>query len=277
MLDKIKETGGDLLKDLRDRRLLPVAIALLVAIFAVPILLGGGGEEVPSPTPIALGAEDAEELEAVVLAGSSGVREYRKRLAGAPRNPFKHRYPGMGRDGGDAEAKDEDAEAGGTSPLGSPSQDGGATDVPVPGQPGVEPVVPQPKPPERVTRVFRMKIDVRVWHNGKKREIRGIEPLSFVPGMKSPVVQFTGATHDVKKASFVLSPAVVRTWGDGNCDPGRNDCQFLTMKPGESQYFHYGEKAKRYRIKLLAIERELIKREKVAGGGKDRGKASEIG
>ncbi len=49
--------GGDMLKDLyrdlRDRRLLPVVIALAVAIVAVPFLLGGGSEPVPPTAPAA--------------------------------------------------------------------------------------------------------------------------------------------------------------------------------------------------------------------------------
>ena len=68
--------GGDMLKDLyrdlRDRRLLPVVIALAVAIVAVPFLLGGGSEPVPPTAP------------AAATSGVSGGRRRRAR-AGRPR------------------------------------------------------------------------------------------------------------------------------------------------------------------------------------------------
>ena len=71
----------DLYRDLRDRRLLPVVIALAVAIVAVPFLLGGGGSDpVPPPVPAATsqaGAGGADPLSPVVLADVPGLRDYR--------------------------------------------------------------------------------------------------------------------------------------------------------------------------------------------------------
>jgi len=62
----------DLYRDLRDRRLLPVVIALAVAIVAVPFLLGGGGSDPVSPSAPAVtseaGAGGADPLSPVVLA-----------------------------------------------------------------------------------------------------------------------------------------------------------------------------------------------------------------
>ncbi len=86
----------DLYRDLRDRRLLPVVIALAVAIVAVPFLLGGGGSDPVSPSvPAATseaGAGGADPLSPVVLADVPGLRDYRKRL-----DEFQSRDPSSSR------------------------------------------------------------------------------------------------------------------------------------------------------------------------------------
>ncbi len=282
---RLSEFGGDLLKDLRDRRLLPVVGLLVVAIIAVPLLIGGGTEE-PEGVPIASAPPDgAEELDAVVLSGDSGVRNFQNRIEGRARNPFKQQYPGMKSSDGSAEDDEATADAGADADLGLPADSGlgaggeGSTIPSTPPADSTSPETPDAQKPRRVTRLIRMTIDVRISHSGKKRDIRAVEPLTLLPGSKSPVTQYVGATQDAKRASFVVSPAVVSTEGDGNCDPGRNNCQFLILEPGESQYFNYGEKAKRYKLKLLAINREVIKEEK-GGRGKGGGggaSAAEVG
>lgn len=295
--EKLNTIGGDLFKDLRDRRLLPVVALLVVAIVAVPLLIGGGGGEEPE-APLPLNSEvpaGAEELEAVVLAAGDGVRDYRKRVDGRPRNPFKQQYPGLKQasadDASDAAADGASAgegslDSGGSGDIGGISAPPGSSDAGTTSPPADQPPAPpagDDRKPKKVTKLIRMTVDVRISHAGKKRDIKGVEPLSLVPGDKSPITQYTGASRDAKQASFVVSAAVGSTEGDGNCMPGRNNCQFLILKPGESQYFHYGEKAKRYRLKLLAINRvvERVKDSDGAGagksGGSDGASAAEIG
>lgn len=265
--DKLSGTGGDLFKDLRDRRLLPVVALLVVAIIAVPLLLGGGGgDQPPEPVPLSAAATaGGEQLDPVVVPAEHGIRDFRERVDSRPRNPFKQQYPGMKEASSD---QDPSTAAGGQGtptsepPSGSPLVGGDST------PPVTEPASPPPEDePKQVTKLIRMTIDVRISHDGKKREIDGVEPLSPLPGGERPITRYIGADREAERAAFVLSPAVTATEGDGNCDPGRNDCQFLTLKPGESQYFRYGERAKRYRLKLVAINREVVKR--TVDGGED--------
>ena len=61
----------DLYRDLRDRRLLPVVIALAVAIVAVPFLLGGGGSDPVSPSAPAV---TSEAIPASARSGTTKVR-----------------------------------------------------------------------------------------------------------------------------------------------------------------------------------------------------------
>ena len=89
----------DLYWDLRDRRLLPLVALVVVAIVAVPFLLGGGSEELAPPAfcghrdVAAPTREAAEAASLTVVQAKPGLRDYRKRLAGRkPTDPFKQRY-----------------------------------------------------------------------------------------------------------------------------------------------------------------------------------------
>jgi len=96
---KVPDIVADLFYDLRDRRLLPLIALVLVAIVAVPFLLGGGSEEAAVPPPVAAAAmaakSGAEGPHLTVVRSKPGLRDYRKRLAGRePTDPFKQRYNG---------------------------------------------------------------------------------------------------------------------------------------------------------------------------------------
>ena len=93
---------------------------------------------------------------------------------------------------------------------------------------------------------------------GKTKVLRDVESLQFLPGDKRPVVQFVEGDRDGTHAAFVVSADVTKSSGDGNCDPGRNDCQYLLMEKGDLQTFVYGDKQETYRLQLLAINRTTV-------------------
>jgi hypothetical protein len=266
----------DLYRDLRDRRLLPVVIALAVAIVAVPFLLGGGGSEpVPPSGPAATreaGAGGADPLSPVVLADVPGLRDYRKRLDEFhSRDPFKQQMTGSKTaQGGAGNLEDTGGSSSGggstalgstpdtatsspTTDTGSPTDTGTSTPPSSPGNSGGD---HGQKPPEE--RIVKTTIDVRVGRAGKTKVLRDVESLQFLPGDKRPVVQFVEGDRDGTHAAFVVSADVTKSSGDGNCDPGRNDCQYLLMKKGDLQTFVYGDKQETYRLQLLAINRTTV-------------------
>lgn len=265
MTDKAGDLFRDLYRDLRDRRLLPVVIALAVAILAVPFLLGGGSEPPPPATPAATAdaAAEGDPLAPVVLADVPGLRDYRKRLSRFhSRDPFKQQMTGAGTaqgGSGNLEEVDSDGAAtvdssgtGGTSteedPTGSTGtpSDGSSAGGNGNGGNGNE------------ERVVKTTIDVRVGPAGATKVVRGVEPLQFLPGKKRPVVQYVEGDSDATRAAFVVSPDVTETAGDGRCDPGRNDCQFVLMEEGDLRTFVYATNGKTYRLQLLAIHRTTV-------------------
>jgi hypothetical protein len=259
-MNRISTFASDLVQDLRDRNLLIPAIALLVAIVAVPILLGGGGSDAGTAAPAAEVApvEGAEEIDPVVLAEAPGIRDYRKRLTGKERNPFIQI----------SEASSEAAGSGGNG-SGGGSGGGGSTSTGTDDATSAPPVddsgsstAPPSDTPDEVhteTRKIVFTVDVRVRHDGESRVIEGAEAMALLPGKQRPIVQYLGADVDGERAGFVVAPAVVSAEGDGNCDPGRNDCQFLSMRAGDSQTFLYGEDERKFRLDLLAIHRVVTK------------------
>ncbi len=93
---KVPPFLADLYWDLYDRRLLPLVGLIVVAIVAVPFLLGGGSEETPQPSRAAeasLRREIAKASSFTVVRAEPGLREYRKRLVGRkPSDPFKEKF-----------------------------------------------------------------------------------------------------------------------------------------------------------------------------------------
>ena len=90
---------ADIYHDLRERRLLPLIALVVVAIVAVPFLLGGS--EKPAPPLPAIGMAAGGESQAIdtsslkVVQAKPGLRDYKKRLAHRkPRNPFKQQFTG---------------------------------------------------------------------------------------------------------------------------------------------------------------------------------------
>ena len=109
---RVPRAVEDLYRDMRDRRLLLPALALIVAIVAVPFLLTTPKE--PAPVPAAFQPpEGSEAVAPAVLAEEEvGVRDYRKRLDELKsKNPFADSFtlPGNSGDSGGGELVDPSA------------------------------------------------------------------------------------------------------------------------------------------------------------------------
>jgi hypothetical protein len=258
----------DLYSDMRDRRLLIPALALLVALIAVPLLLSGSSEPVVAP-PVtsAVDAEDAAAVAPAVLAEEVGVRDYRKRLASLREtNPFAQKFtlPAGGGGGGGGEgsaAPTETSTSTSTTISGSggstsvtetststetTSSDGSTTEI---DSTTVDQTTVEQKPE---IRFFAGRVDVTVGPLGKAKTIEDVRRLDFLPNDKAPVVAFVGLREGGERALFSVSSDVAETKGDGSCAPKKPDpCQFLTLAVGDERRFKFAN-GRTYRLKLLA-------------------------
>lgn len=263
---------GNLYRDLRDRRLLPVVLLLIVAIAAVPLLMRDGGEE-----PISRGSTgdnglpggQPSQLDPVVVTQAPELRAFRQRLASfQSTNPFDQVVPPPASAADEAAATETGDDLGITG--GTPT-DPSSAELPIDPLP-VDPATVDPPatdtPPADVPPAgddgvifYSTRVDVRVGAIGQSEVLEDVKEFSFLPDNQRPVVEYLLGDLDLTSASFVVSPSVDSTEGDGECAPSPGACEFLLLDVGEEQSFVY-EDGVRYRLKLLAVHLHEIPQQK---------------
>lgn len=239
----------DVYRDLADRRLAFVPVALLALLIAVPLLLANSPEAEPPPDPpdAEIAARAALETQPVVVREAIGLRDYRKRLSGLTRsNPFDQQY----RDIPELEQALEttESEGGGEVSTGttvSPSEavsrggGGGGGSAPSPSGSGAgssgtgsEPSSPPAptKPPE--TRYYEFLADVSMRLNDGRVAQRRVRPMDVLPTENVPLMFYMGSTLDLKLATFTLVSGARGVLNGGECLPSPERCQVLRLRPG---------------------------------------------
>ncbi len=254
---KVPQVLRDLYWDLRDRRLLPLIALVIVAIAAVPFLLGEGEKpaEKVTPPPTA-GGSSAREASLTVLPAEPGLREPSKRLAHrSAKNPFHQHFTAPVLNEGSApieEGSSGESSVTGTGETGESSPGSGTVTVPVPSGPG----------PGEV-QLYSFGIDISIAHTEvaedgskkmgppeiRKNVVRG-KPL---PGKKAPVLTFVGADTSLKNALMLVSTEATSLFGDNECAAGTATCQLLTLEPETPEVVEFGENGARYRFELLSV------------------------
>lgn len=260
----------DLYRDLRDQRLLPLVIVLLVAIPVVPFVLR-------SPTPAFVPPPDDGGLAAavvddslVVVSAPAGIRRHGERFAQRkPRDPFV-----------DPNAPDASAEASSDSPVDRSSSGAGAgaslpavdPDTPVSsgggsGSAGGSAGGGNPTPPNSgsgsgssqgkdVAKLFRLKTTARFGRagSGLLHTFNDLPRMRGLPA-EQPIAIFIGASDDAKRAVFSISSDASLVSGQGSCSSGRpKDCQFLTLRPGRAVNIHDARRNVVWRLALVSID-----------------------
>lgn len=281
-LQHVKVPGflQDVYYDLKDRHLLPVAVILLVAIFAVPIAISsnsGSTEEGADAGGASASTSDAGAATgALVAEAAPGLRAYERRLDHeSATDPFE----GHGGGGEQPEAESVTSEgASGGSPSGESSGSGESTEFSFP---ETEPASEDGgNPPKSKLTYFSTAIDVRITSGSgeeKTTKVRkNLPELTMLPSRETPAIVFMGATKDSKKAVMTVSSDVKAIFGDAKCVLGSETCQLLAMEAGLPETFVYGGAEKTYKIEILKVH--LVESDKVnkaplgEGDGNGKGK-----
>lgn len=250
---KVPAFATDLYRDLRERHLLPLVGLLLVAIVAVPFLLGGSGEDEesgdPAVPPIASTSNAKNAGQIVVAESGEGLRDYRKRLGHRQAtNPFKQQYANP--------ASEE--ESGGE---GSTLEEGGGS-APVEESPGgTSGGESSGGTTETRTHYFTYTIDVRivpVSTNGVPSKAdpyvrHNVPRLTALPAKKTPALTFMEPSADEEKALLLVNSNVKALFGEGVCVSGGETCQLLELKKGLPETVVYGGNERVFRIELLKV------------------------
>jgi hypothetical protein len=279
---------ADVYYDMRDRRLLPVVALVVVAIAAVPFLMGGSDEPMPTETPeqaaesVRLEIEDDSAL--AVVEAKPGLRDYRKRLRGrTPTDPFKQRYTGVpaavllqstesstvaetGSGGNSGEISVTEVEksvteveetgssspdAGGSPDAGtSPGSAGGGSTGGGSGGGNSDPSVD----PDGMS-FFGFRPDVRFGVAGSK-DLNLYEHLSLgsLLPKKKPLLVFLGVSENGERAAFDVSPEVTLVRGNGACIGGMQSCRLLFLREGEAVDLLTELPGRAFRLKVESID-----------------------
>lgn len=234
-----------LVTDLVEKRLWPIAIALVIAIVAIPVLLAGG----PEAAVTALGATGATGSRSdITLEASAPVRGNRE---GVLRNPFKPRakVPVVAAPPAATPAAAVTqrpvpflGSSSGSSGSGSGSSGGGGSSAASPGVPTVTPPVVTPAtsvpavkaatPAASATDAYAAIVHFGPADGAKEEKVLGrLTPLKVGT---TPIMIFDGVLGDRRTAVFELSSAVSVT-GDAVCHPPKGPCLTIELKPGEHE------------------------------------------
>jgi hypothetical protein len=249
-----------ILTELRERRLWPVAVALVAGLVAVPVLLTKSPSTTASSQAPGAGVSGASgHTISVRLAGGTQAA-----LHGGARDPFTQHgsaatpagtaiasvgrsIPGTGAtgtassaaaSGGAANAlpSGRAPSAGGTStPSVSTTSAGGSSSSSSPAPSG--PVSPAPKKPAPAgltsTQSYHVEIQLSNASGGLDL-IDSVERLSPIPSASQPLLVELGVAQGGHHVLFAVQPGSVPT-GPGSCTPGPIDCEILSLSPDQTE------------------------------------------
>ena len=250
----------DLWHDLKEKRLWPVAVVLLAALVAVPVLLAKPATKTSAPAPVATAAgpkPDVLKQLAKVKLGEEEVGDGSTLGAFNPSNPFN---PPKGaikkvKGPGTATAGATPTTAGGTGDNGSAVTPGDGTTGDVPsGTPGGGDT--GGGEPTTTTAVYKYVVDLTFKANGHTRHIKGMEKLDMLPNQSSPLLIFLGVTAQGSNAVFLVD-STLEAAGEGKCKPSEAECAFAYIGAG-SQYIFTKDNGDSYTVRIDEIRKVKV-------------------
>ena len=269
---KVPPFLSDLYWDLRDRRLLPLVALVLVAIVAVPFLLGGKSEErapsasLPIEPPAAAsasGSSDGSRL--IAVEAKPGLRDYHKRLAHrSPTDPFEQRYTSPQLAGSELGGELPSSETTSTTVTETTSSNGDSTTK------VTTDVTEEPSggggsgSGTDNLKLFSFAADIKITRSETKADgtvVHGkptvrdrVLPPGALPSEKSPIVNYLSISPKTKNPLLLISDKVTGVFGEGTCLSGAATCQLLEVEPKFPVTFVTGGGKVRYKIEVLKIE-----------------------
>jgi hypothetical protein len=265
---------GNLYRDMRDRHLLIPAVALVVALVAVPVLLKSHSSAT-SPTVAVVHASKADSAAVpAVVTQQVGVTKYQKRLDRlTSKNPFHQQFTAVPKAGqahvsvsptgsstsstststSSSSTSTGTASLPATSSTSSSPSTGGTSSPPVsttsPSTGSSPPAtVPHTKP---TFHLYTYRVSVKVGEPGHLAARPEVSSLALLPSKARPILSFLEANG--KQALFLVSTDVDSVKGDGRCVPRPADCQYIIMRSGDKASFQYAPNGKRYNLVLKDI------------------------
>ncbi len=228
----------DLWHDLREKRLWPVALGLLLGVIAVPVVLAKTASEPAPQKPVAVESPTkTDDLDLDVVDKSGGASAGSALGAFASKDPFKPPAAVTKARSGEAEASGASKDGGGGD---KPASDGGPSG-------GDEPVAP----PAPTTTQYEYVADVTFWTGNSRRAVKGLSKLDMLPSETVPLLIFMGVSGNGSNAVFLVD-STLRAAGEGRCTPSRSNCAFVRIGPG-SEHTFTDQEGKSYTLRIDEI------------------------
>jgi hypothetical protein len=286
----------NILKDLVDKRLWPVALLLVGALVAVPMALGrsAGDTPAPAPAPIADAATGSAAAGGTVSKAAVSLETEssdRRHLDGKVRDPFsapkvattRRAAPKAATTAAPAPAPAATSPSPSATTSGSGSGGTGTTapstgTAPSSGSTPSKPRTTTPKPKTTPTApkaddaadTYHVSLRIGVVKADGTADLkthRDVARLSPLPSVTDPFFVYLGvietATTHEKRAVFLVSSDATPN-GEGACHPTKNDCEAVELGVGETAYFDYTAPSglvTQYQLELAGIHKTAVKSE----------------
>lgn len=248
----------NIFNDLVDRRLWPVALALVAALVAVPVMLGGSKSSTTTPPDPIAGVPAASSPTAQAAISASTPTTTRRDRPGSVRNPFvQHHVRALPSSTTNVQTSTPSLPSTGTLPTYTPpsSSGGGYTVTPV------TPVVPGSGGQRDTTTVQDVwAVNLRFGQPGTQKVRHDIPRLTPLPSATNPFFVFLGVMSDHKTAVFLVSSDATAT-GDGTCKPDPTQCDTIELKAGDTEFFDVAQGnagVVQYELDLLKIVHDKV-------------------
>jgi len=257
---KVPPFVSDLYWDLRDRRLLPLVALVVVAIVAVPFLLGGSSEKSSGPSRVAVTppavSGGANNSTLVAVQAAPGLRSYHKRLSHrSPNNPFKQRYTAPQLDGSELGGELSSTSTTTTTTDSSNGKSTTTTTTTDTTQGGTAPKGPLNVYTVSATvQIVRTETKDSGGKNKSKQVRSGVLPPAPLPNKKTQLVAFMGISPQTQHPLFLVSDAVTGIFGESTCLSGAATCQLLEVNIGFPVTLVFGSGKVRYKINVLKVK-----------------------
>jgi hypothetical protein len=274
----MKEQVLDIWADLRERRLWPVAVALLVALVAVPVVLVKPAEETPSQAATSTSAAGSgnplakqslvKAFEAKPLVAISKLDQF---SAKDPFKPIEQLKPLSASNVVSVTGNGKGATSGSTGGGAGTPTGGGAPSVTTPGtgtgggQGGAKPA-----PVKKYTYV----VDLTFRAGKDSQRYQSFNRLGMLPSQASPLLVYLGVDGTASQAAFLVD-STLNASGEGQCRPSTTSCGVVYLKPGEKETFDDGH-GHSYELLLDQIRKVLVtsKTARARAGSVDQGKTT---
>jgi hypothetical protein len=255
----------DLWQDLREKRLWPVAVGLLAAAIAIPVVMLKPASD-GAPTPVAVApAPKVETLPAVNVDSSptrnSNLKTFKQRDPFKPLSVLK-KASSASSAGASGSSSSPSASSAGSSGTGSSGSTTSTSTTTTTTSPLTTPSTPSTPSTGGTTPVkwFRYTADFSFGAPDAPKTMTGVTDFTLLPDDKTAAVVFMGVSNDAKSAIFFLADPGFTPSGEGECnDP--NDCRFIKLALDDKkneETFTSLDGSVVYNLKLLQLNREFI-------------------